>query len=71
MADLDVMLSDQVSKVVYVGGERITQRLAVLVLGRRFVTATERLVERWRVGGIISAGKTEVDEKVSRRAPGS
>lgn len=53
MADLDVMLSDQVPKVVYVGGERITQRIAVLVLGRRFVTATDRLVERWPVGGII------------------
>ena len=69
MADLDVMLSNQASKVVHVGGEWITPRLAILVLRRRFVTATERLVERWPVGGIILAGKTEVDEKVSCRAP--
>jgi hypothetical protein len=35
---------------------------------RRFIASTEWLVEWRSIGGVIIAGKTEVNEKVSRRS---
>jgi hypothetical protein len=64
--DLDIISPNQAPEIVNVCRKRITPRLAVLVFGRGFVTSLQRFVERWSIGGIIIAGKTEIDEKISR-----
>ena len=51
--------------MVNVCGKRGSPRLAVLP-GHRFIASLQRVVERRSIGGIIMAGKTEDDEKVSR-----
>lgn len=64
------MLTDQISEVIHVGGKRVAWRLAVLMFWCGPVTTMKRLVERWPISRIVSTGKTEIDEKVSRWAPG-
>lgn len=43
--DLDIVLSNQIPKVIHVSGERITRGLPVPVLRCRLVAASQRLIE--------------------------
>ena len=68
-ADLYIVLTDQISQVVHVGGKWVAPCHAVLVFWRGPVTTVQRVVERWPVSRIVLTGKTEVDEEVSCWAP--
>jgi hypothetical protein len=50
MVDLDIVLSNQVSEVVDIGGKRITSDPAVLVFWRRFIPALHWVVKRRAIG---------------------
>src|SRR6266850_312727 len=70
-ADLAEVFPNQVSEVVYVSRKRVTRRLHVSVFGCGLVATAQWLFKRRSLGGVVLARKAKVDEKISRRAPGS
>jgi len=60
-ADLDEVLPNQVSEVVYVSRKRVTPRLHVSVFGCRLVATTQWLFKRRSLDGIVLARKAKVD----------
>jgi len=59
--DLHDILSNHVSEIVYISGERVTWRVHVLVVWGTLVTATWWIFKWWPISRIVSTGQAKVD----------